>query len=92
MVLARVSYTVYSGCDYPRLFQKILMVYMLSLITFFSNFFYHAYIRRMPASRRAKVEVNGKAVSNGKVTDGSVVPGGDGDQLIVHNGVKGKTD
>lgn len=64
LVLAKVSYTVASGCQYPRLFQKMLLFYVLSLLAFFSNFCYHTYVLRKPSSRRAKakveVEVNGK--------------------------------
>ena len=49
--LCKVTYTIYNGCQYPRLFQKLLFVYMISLIALFSNFFYQTYHVRI----RAKV-------------------------------------
>ncbi|XP_070199142.1 very long chain fatty acid elongase 1-like isoform X2 [Littorina saxatilis] len=80
LVLARVTYTVFTGCQFPRLFQKILMVYMYTLIAFFSNFFYHAYHR----PRTAKVKANGQAATGHR----KVQSNGGGDHVLVGNGVK----
>ncbi|KAL8614269.1 hypothetical protein ACOMHN_007607 [Nucella lapillus] len=72
LILGRVSYTVYTGCQYPRLFQKMLLVYMVTLITLFSNFYFHAYHVR--ASHRPTNKLNGTSTANGKVENGGHVP------------------
>ncbi|XP_076450144.1 very long chain fatty acid elongase 4-like [Babylonia areolata] len=72
LILGRVSYTLYTGCEYPRLFQKILLVYMFTLITLFSNFYYQTYhLRQQRSSTRAKT--NGSISADGKLTNGNHV-------------------
>nr|KAG5709168.1 hypothetical protein BaRGS_028624 [Batillaria attramentaria] len=81
VVLIKTSYSVYSGCEYPRLFQKMLIAYMLSLIIFFSNFFYQTYHRKPRAKGKAVLNGNSchKAMSNGQPAH-------------IQNGMKGKDE
>ena len=91
---------MYSDCQYPRLFQKVLVAYMFSLIAFFSNFFYQSYIvTRKPPHADTKVKVNGSSAANDEnaaartgffLANGKAVGGVD--HRIVQNGVKGKEE
>lgn len=65
LVLVKTTLSVMSGCEYPRLFQKMLVLYMFSLIAFFSNFYYRTYCAR--SHTKVKVVCGKGHQSNGQL-------------------------
>ncbi|XP_076387938.1 very long chain fatty acid elongase 4 isoform X1 [Megachile rotundata] len=73
-----------SGCDFPLWMQYALVIYMISFIVLFGNFYAKAYIakgkkayaerqlEKMKAAAQLKKELTDGAVCNGNVTNGHV--------------------
>ncbi|CAD1474263.1 unnamed protein product, partial [Heterotrigona itama] len=71
-----------SGCDFPLWMQYALVIYMISFIVLFGNFYIKAYIakgkqayaekqlQKMKANKQLKKEVTSGVVCNGNVTNG----------------------
>lgn len=76
--------SLYLGCDFPLWMQYTGLVYGVTIITLFFNFYIQAYIKKKPHAHAqkqsrssAKGEVNGKSTENGSSSaNGSSVANG----------------
>ena len=55
--MAHISYSIYLDCGYPKGYQWLLNIFMISLVVLFMNFYLKAY-------RISKNLTNGSAVAN----------------------------
>lgn len=51
-------------CDYPLWMQYALIIYMISFLVLFSNFYLHSYIVRRRNERKHKVQLANDFVAN----------------------------
>ena len=65
IILAHVSLALYYDCRYDTRPQWALVVYMLSHLALFSNFYKHTYLGPMGGKKRRERENGGRAVANG---------------------------
>jgi hypothetical protein len=66
------SYAIYASCGYPNGFNWALILYDVSHIALFSNFYYHTYTKK--ARERAQARKLKDATStNGCATNGGVI-------------------
>lgn len=66
-ILFHTSYSIYSDCGFPSLYQWALIFYVFSHIALFSNFYYQTYSKKGKAARAKKLEQNGVTHQNGVV-------------------------
>ena len=62
MILVHTSYTLYLDCDFDKRVQWALVIYLLSHLALFSNFYFQSYLKK-GRSRRGR--------SKGQVTNGA---------------------
>ena len=66
LILGHVSLSLYLDCPNDKRPQWALVVYAISHLFLFSNFYNHSYIKRRPAEQRSKGQVLEGNISNGE--------------------------
>lgn len=54
-----------TGCDFPLWMHYALVLYMITFIILFGNFYVKAYIAKENRKKIVKAEINGNAITNG---------------------------
>ncbi|GFO20944.1 elongation of very long chain fatty acids protein [Plakobranchus ocellatus] len=78
LVLVKTIGVIYLNCGYPVVYAYMLVAYMLTLISLFSNFYYQTYLKNARNKRKQLKEANGfrdheTSNGHGKVENGLTI-------------------
>jgi len=59
-------YSLWSDCDFPRWMSQGLIIYMISFLVLFGNFYLQSYIKQQQSKKLRKTEMNGHRYTTDK--------------------------
>ncbi|KAG8444847.1 hypothetical protein GDO86_009849 [Hymenochirus boettgeri] len=72
VTIGHTALSLYTDCPFPKWMHWALIVYAITFILLFADFYYRTYNQPKVASKSGKVLINGKSIMNGAVVNGAI--------------------